>query len=361
MNLERKAKRIIGVMSGTSMDGLDIVCVDLNETQAKVWEYNNLYFSTTPFNPTLLKQLAQSKNCTALELCKLDLEFGKFIGEAINQFLLDCKLDKSKIDAIASHGHTVFHQPENKLTLQIGNGNMIAKTTEINTICNFRERDVMNGGQGAPLVPIGDQLLFGNFADAFLNLGGFANISKIGKTVQAYDICPCNLILNFYSEKMGFEYDKNGNLGRKSGQFDENLLQQLENLAFYTQNSPKSLGTEWLENTLLPIFEQSNAPVKTKLRTAYEHIANQIASNITQLCAKQILLTGGGAKNSFLIELIQTKTKGKIILPDTNIIDFKEAIVFALLGALFLENKPNCLASVTGAKKDVCGGEMYWA
>lgn len=349
-------------MSGTSMDGLDIACIELFENESNRWEYSIIAANTVPLPEAIKKELAQSKTLSGYELTLLDITFGNFIGNSVNSFLLENKLIKSSIDAIASHGHTVFHQPEKQVTLQIGNGEAIAKVTGINTISNFREKDVMHGGQGAPLVPIGDKLLFNDLADSFLNLGGFANITSIkGNQISAFDISPCNLVLNHFSNQLGFTYDKNGQLGREEKHQNEKLLNQLNTLSYYVKKAPKSLGTEWLEKEFIPIFDNISENSSQKLRIAYEHISDQIAQVINQLNVSKTLVTGGGAKNTFLIELIQQKIKSQLIIPDETLIDYKEAIVFAFLGNLFLEGLPNCLSSVTGASKDVCGGTMYLA
>jgi len=344
------------------MDGLDIACIELFENESNRWEYSIIAASTVPLPEAIEKELAQSKTLSGYELTLLDITFGNFIGNSVNSFLLENKLLKSSIDAIASHGHTVFHQPEKQLTLQIGNGTAIASITGINTICNFREKDVLNGGQGAPLVPIGDKFLFNDLADSFLNLGGFANITSLKENqISAFDISPCNLILNHFSNQLGFTYDENGHLGREEKYQNEKLLNQLNALSYYAKKAPKSLGTEWLEKELIPIFDNVSENSNQKLRIAYEHISDQIAQVINQLNVSKTLVTGGGAKNAFLIELIQQKIKSSLIIPDETLIDYKEAIVFAFLGTLFLEGLPNCLSSVTGASKDVCGGTMYLA
>ena len=237
---------------------------------------------------------------------------------------------------------------------------MISQISGINTITNFREKDVLFGGQGAPLVPIGDLHLFSDIADTFLNLGGFSNVSHLAKnTVQAFDISPCNLILNKYAQKLGFDYDDGGRLGRARLYENDALFQQLNSLDFYTQLGPKSLGTEWLEAYFLPILESLSLSASEKLSLCYQHIAYQIGKTLAYLKSNNVLVTGGGAKNSYLIELIQLHSSAKLIIPDDDTLNFKEAIVFAFLGVLFLENKPNCLASVTGASKDVCGGTFH--
>jgi anhydro-N-acetylmuramic acid kinase len=366
LNLNFKVKtaimhyRIIGLMSGTSMDGLDIACVDLQEKSSNHWNYKVCEAYTANLPVSLQKKLAQAKQLNGLELSLLNNEFGEFSASSVLDFLAKYSIDKQSIHAIASHGFTVFHQTQRAFTLQIGNGNIIAHRTGIATICNFREKDVLNGGQGAPLVPIGDKYLFSNWADSFLNLGGFANISCINtKGITAFDVGPCNLILNHFAQQLGFEFDKNGDLGRNTQEIDEHLLQQLNNLDYYAQKGPKSLGTEWLDTQFMPILNANKTDILSQLKTCYVHLAMQIGSSISRLNPSKTMVTGGGAKNKYLIQLIQKNTESPLIFPEEKIIDFKEAIVFALLGALFLENKPNCLSKVTGSNHDTVGGVLY--
>lgn len=356
-----KSYTVIGIMSGTSTDGLDIAYVrfETNDTSHD-WSHQLLSAETFEYADDLAEKLKQAKSYSALDLKKLDIELGTFIGETINKFIHLKKINKSDIDAIASHGHTVFHQPEKKITLQIGNGHVIASKTDILTITNFREKDVIAGGQGAPLVPIGDLLLYSNMADSFLNLGGFANITSIKQDkIIAFDICPCNLPLNLYASLMGYPYDKNGELGRSVRQNNSGLVELLNALNYYTKPWPKSLGAEWFENEFAPLLEIDEVTAQEKLRICYEHISHQIAKSLTEINSNRVMITGGGAKNKFLIEQIQSKCDTEIVIPDQLIIDFKEAVVFALLGVLKLENVPNCLKSVTGASKDVVGGIIF--
>jgi anhydro-N-acetylmuramic acid kinase len=352
---------IIGVMSGTSMDGLDLAFVNFFKKES-AWDFDLVCATTYPYPESLQASLSHSKNLSALEMIALDLKLGTFIGEKINAFISENELNKSAIDAVASHGHTVFHQPEKRLTLQIGHGQEIARTTGIETICDFRTKDVLFGGQGAPLVPVGDRDLYAHKynCQAFINLGGFANISIIrGQEVSAFDISACNLLLNRYAEKLGHTYDKNGALGRKFRFEDPSLLAKLKALPYYQKEAPKSLGTEWLEQVFLPAFESQNYSSEQHLSLAYQHVSDQISDQLRKNKLNQVFLSGGGAKNNYLIDLIREKTHAELIIPDTASIDFKEAVVFAYLGLLFLENEPNCLSSVTNAQKDVVGGVRF--
>jgi anhydro-N-acetylmuramic acid kinase len=257
---------------------------------------------------------------------------------------------------IASHGHTIFHQPEKGFTFQLGNGASIAAETGIPTVADFRTGDVALGGQGAPLVPVGDKLLFSDY-ESCLNLGGFANISfdQHGKRI-AFDICPVNFILNDLAQKSGWPYDTGGELGR-SGNMNRELLEQLNQLAFYRQSPPKSLGREWMNHYFMPLMAADEIPLNDQLRTAYEHIAIQI-SNASPVHGK-MLVTGGGAFNTFLIERLKHHLKCEIVIPHAEIIQFKEALVFAFLGLLRFMGEINCYASVTGARRDSSAGVTY--
>jgi anhydro-N-acetylmuramic acid kinase len=345
--------KAIGVMSGTSVDGLDIVLCEFYHKDK--WKFNIIKSETISYSDEWKNKLLNAPVITGYDLSILHKEFGNFIGKSINEFLQDIN---EKIDLIASHGHTVFHQPEKKLTLQIGDGHEIATTTNILTISDFRSLDVALGGQGAPLVPIGDKLLFNSY-DFYINLGGFANISFEQKEQRlAYDICPANIILNFLANKLNHEYDKNGALGFL-GKLDKQLLNELNKLEYYKKDHPKSLGKEWLIDTFIPVLEKSEISIKDKIRTVYEHIAIQTSNAINTKKRSTSIFTGGGVYNKFLINLIKQKTKSEIIIPEKEIIEFKEALIFAFLGVLKLKNEINSLASVTGAKKDSSGGIIH--
>jgi anhydro-N-acetylmuramic acid kinase len=249
------------------------------------------------------------------------------------------------------------HFPNNGINFQIGAGSTIAALTGITTISDFRSVDIDLGGQGAPLVPIGDKLLFPQF-DGFLNIGGFANISKTASKTVAYDISPANYALNFFAQKFDKEFDFNGNIGRQ-GAVNQILLDKLNKIDYYHKQPPKSLSDHWFFDVFLKIIDEFQISNKDKLRTIYEHITSQIAINIDNLNIQRIMITGGGAFNTFLIDLIKQKTTTEIIIPEKNIVQFKESIIFAFLGLLRYLGKNNCLASVTGAKYNNIGGAIY--
>lgn len=344
--------KVIGMMSGTSLDGLDIAAVEFHYTDKK-WDFQIAAAETISYSKGWENRLRNSTELSGEELIQLHTDYGHFLGKEINRFI---KTSGFVPEIIASHGHTVFHQPENHFTFQAGSGADIAAETGIATVADFRTGDVALGGQGAPLVPVGDRMLFSEY-ESCLNLGGFANISfEKNITRVAFDICPVNFVLNYLSEKEGLVYDENGELGR-DGSLDERLLKQLNNLSFYEQEPPKSLGKEWMESIFFPIIEASEISVSNKLRTVYEHIAIQIAK--ASLAKEKMLVTGGGAFNTFLIELIKKHSPAKVVIPEKIIVDYKEALIFGFLGILRFLGQINCYASVTGAKKDSSAGVIF--
>ena len=345
-----KYSNVIGLMSGTSLDGVDLVYVKFKDSK----KFKILEVQTIPYPNRWLQELKNIASYPkgAKELKLLDVELGKYFGELLLSFIHLKKI--KKIDLIASHGHTVHHQPEKGYTLQIGDGEEIFRKTNIKTIYNFREQDVLLGGQGAPLVPIGDQLLFSEY-DYCLNLGGFSNISYQENNVRkAYDICPVNTVLNVYANQLGFEYDKNGELSQK-GNINQELLSELNQLDFYQSTSPKSLGVEFLQKEVYPLLDKYKIPVIDILRTFVEHVAYQLTNKLKK---GTVLITGGGAYHSFLISRIQNFNPNlSLIIPSKELIEYKEALIFALLGVLKEQNKINCLSSVTGAIKDHITGK----
>jgi anhydro-N-acetylmuramic acid kinase len=352
---------IIGLMSGTSMDGLDIAHVLFeNEKASGNWRFELKHAKTYAYTDLLVSQLKYAKELSGYQLKVLDNEIGRFIGEQVNAFLHEFSIEKSCIDAVSSHGHTIFHQPDEGITMQIGNGQLIATLTGIPTLSNFREKDVAYGGQGAPLVPVGDLQLFSQYADSFLNLGGFANVTVIkGTECIAFDISPCNLLLNLYASLIGYPYDYNGNIGRSIHYRNSGMVELLNGLDYYNQSYPKSLGAEWLEEEFIPKLDIDELTAQEKLKICYDHISDQIAKALNQLNSQKVFVTGGGAKNTYLIELIKEKSNVEIVIPSLDIIDFKESIVFAFLGLLYFEKQPNCLKSVTGARENVIGGVKF--
>lgn len=335
--------KAIGLMSGTSLDGLDICFAKLWKENS-YWKFEIIKAETIPYPKVLEEQLRNSIYLSSQDLLALHSEYGFYLGEITKDFITKNQL--SDIDLIASHGHTVFHQPQRKFTLQIGEGRAIKSQTQIPVIYDFRSQDVLLGGNGAPLVPIGDELLFSDY-DACLNLGGFSNISfKINEERIAFDIAPVNIVLNKLVQEFDQDYDENGDLSRK-GNINTELLEQLNSLEFYAKSHPKSLGIEWCNANVFPLF--SGIENLDVLATFTEHAAEQISKifNIHQF--NKVLFTGGGTYNQFVIEKIKSKTNTEIIIPEKQIIDFKEALIFAFMGVLRLNNETNVLASATGS------------
>ena len=348
---------VLGVMSGTSLDGLDIAFAKFIKN--KEWRFKIVRAVTLPYPRTLQKRLSEAINLKPDQLEALDVEYTHFLAEALNKFIIENSL--KAIDAICSHGHTVLHQPEKGITKQIGNLPLLSRLTGQRVICDFRVEDVRLGGQGAPLVPIGDELLFKDY-DACINLGGFANISyKIDNERIAFDICPVNVVLNHYAGLLGYGFDRGGEIAA-SQKVNDMLRQELGVLPFYKKKPPKSLGMEWVNQTVMPILEQENISPQRILATFTEHIAEQIAKVINQhreLKNGKILITGGGAYNTYLIACINYKTHARLIIPENDIVDYKEALIFAFLGVLRLRNSANVLKSVTGSSRDHCAGLIY--
>ena len=346
---------VIGVMSGTSLDGVDLAHIHFRIINHK-WEFEVLECETVSYNNDWMFQLKNAVDFSKEELLTLNQNYTSLLGTTISDFIK--KNTIIALDAVCSHGHTILHQPQNGFTLQIGNLPAIASLCQQTVICDFRVQDVRLGGQGAPLVPIGDQILFSEF-DYCLNLGGFSNVSfQDNQERIAFDISPVNTVLNFYANQLGLDYDDKGQISR-TGKLNNDLLQELNSLSFYKKKFPKSLGFEFVKESILPLIEKHNLPIKDKLRTFTAHIAIQISLALSYKKGK-ILITGGGAYNDFLIEEIQIHIPEiNIIIPSRKILEYKEALIFALLGVLKLRNEVNVLSSVTGAKQNHCSGKIF--
>ncbi len=374
--------KIIGLMSGTSLDGLDVAyCEFFRSADGAVQGeecaqqevlygqhygdflrlagknlFCNVYAATTyPYPASWRERLATLHKASAWEYALADVELGHLFGRNVVDFLNN---HYGTVDLVASHGHTVFHQPAKGVTTQIGSGNALAAETGLPVVCNFRALDVALGGQGAPLVPLGDRLLFGEY-DACLNLGGIANISYEAEgRREAFDVSPCNMALNFLAQREGLEYDRGGALAR-CGRADEALLALLQGLPYYRQSLPKTLGKEWFEAQLQPLLEASVLPTADLLCTLTEHIALQLAAVIRHASLRHVVATGGGAYNSYLIERLRALVpQCEIIVPHKLLVEFKEAILFALLGFLRMEGQANVLRSVTGARSNSVTGDL---
>ena len=338
--------RVLGVMSGTSLDGIDLALCTF--TKNHKWQFKIEKAETLKYSKQWKKILKTLHTKSKKTISKINLEYAVFLSKTINTFLKN-----EKIDFIASHGHTIFHQPEKKITLQIGCGKKIANITKIKTINNFRNLDVLLNGQGAPLVPIGDLYLFNEYKYC-VNLGGFANISiKEKKKIIAFDICPANIILNEISSRLNLEFDFDGNMARQ-GSIIVEILDKINSFSFFKKKAPKSLSREWVEKFINPLLLKKYHP-KDLLHTFCEHIAMQVGSHLNK---EAVLFTGGGVLNSYLMSRIAYYSKSKIIIPNDDIINFKEALIFAFMGVLRSRNEVNCLKSVTGAKRNNCGGEI---
>ena len=342
-------------MSGTSLDGVDLAHINFEIKNGK-WFYKIFECDTISYSNEMISKLKNGIHFSSIELSELNIEYTNLLGNIISEFI--AKKNISNLDAVCSHGHTILHQPQNGFTLQIGNLPKIAKITNQKVVCDFRVQDVLLGGQGAPLVPIGDKILFSEF-DYCLNLGGFSNISFEENNERfAFDISPVNTVLNFYANTFGLEYDDKGKIS-ESGNISLELFDELNKLEFYQKSYPKSLGFEFVKEIVLPILENYPISTEDKMRTFTEHIAFQIGE-ILQTKTGKLLISGGGVYNDFLIDRIKNHLpKTEIIIPDEKTIKYKEALIFALLGVLKLRNEVNVLASVTGAKQNHSSGEVF--
>lgn len=355
-----KKYNIIGVMSGTSMDGLDLAHVTLEEQQTGKWGYEITAAKTISYEEKWRLRLSKLRHQNSLIFYKTDRYYGQYIGECILDFIEENGLEA---DLISSHGHTVFHQPENNISVQVGDGNSIYGVTGIPTVTNFRALDVILGGEGAPLVGLADSYLFGEY-DMCLNLGGFVNISSNnGSEKVAYDVSPCNIILNRIAREFDQEFDEGGAIAER-GSIDYDLLTALNEIDFYAYEHPKSLGREWISSHFWPLVRKSDASKEDKMKTLVDHIAVQIGRSVDDLCGgdaagKRLYVTGGGAFNSTLMSHIKSHTEAEIVVPANEVIEYKEALAFALLGILRIKNQPNILSSHTGATHDSISGSLY--
>ncbi len=344
----------LGLMSGTSLDGLDL-CLAHFTLNNGLWSYKIECADAVTYPEELKEALATAQSITALEYARLHSDYGIYLGGQVKAFMDRFHV---KPQLVASHGHTIFHQPSIRLTSQIGSGAGIAAESGVPAVCDFRTTDVALHGQGAPLVPVGDRYLFGDF-DYCLNLGGFSNISSEGPggTRKAYDITAVNYVLNHYTRQKGEDFDKDGNHAR-NGKVNKTVLDALNELPFYKKSGPKSLGREWVEGQVFPLIDSFGITTDNILATYCEHIAVQTSFHVSS--GSKVLVTGGGAFNRYLMERMAAVAKGTIFhIPDDLTVNFKEALIFAFLGVLYVNDIPSCLSSVTGSLHDNIGGAMY--
>ena len=353
--------RAIGLMSGSSLDGLDIACVEFTETGGR-WTFQVLAADCMPYNAQWSAKLQSARHLGAEDYLVLHAAYGRYTGEMVNAFIRQHLL-QHRVHLVASHGHTVFHDPARHMTAQLGEGAAIAAETGLTVISDFRALDVALGGQGAPIVPIGEQLLFPGYR-CFLNIGGIANIAVHGAGgCVAYDVCPANRVLNLLSAKTGKEMDEGGQLAA-GGTTDTHLLEQLNALPYYAKGHPKALDNRFGTDVVYPMIEAAGISVADALRTYVEHIALQVAGAVQnhQPAASQLLVTGGGAFNNFLITRLQhhlLPAGVTVSVPDKETVQYKEAVVIALMGVLRWREAMNVLPTVTGATRGSIGGAVW--
>lgn len=346
--------RVLGMMSGTSLDGVDMAWCHFTH-QAGNWKFTILEAVTIPYPEEWKIRLRNAYDSEGAMLSLLHADYGHYLGILARNFIHSRKI---RPDFIASHGHTVFHRPDMGMTCQIGDGAALAAESGAPVVCDFRTTDVAKGGQGAPLVPVGDQWLFSSYPYC-LNLGGFANISYVlGNKRIAGDICPVNFVLNYLASKLGYPFDPEGRLA-KQGMVIGDFLTKLNGLEYYNRMFPKSLGREWVEQNVFPLLANQPEETPDLLATFSEHIALQIGRILNRKPAGNVLVTGGGAFNADLIQRIRSYTESTVVVPDNTIVHYKEALIFAFLGVLRMRNEVNCLRSVTGAREDSCSGTIY--
>ena len=361
----------IGLMSGSSLDGLDIAFCQFEGAVSPggfaLSDWRLLKADTLPFSAAWVERLRLLPAANGLALIKAHVEFGHCLGDLVNRFFTQKKVRGSSIDFIASHGHTIFHDPAAGFTLQIGDGAALAASTGCQVVCDFRSSDIAHGGQGAPLAPMADKVLFPGY-DFYLNIGGIANITcHHDEKFVAFDITGANQVLNAIAAELGLSYDEGGKLAA-SGQILPTLLEQLNSLPYFSAPYPKSLSNQWVQEHLVATCRQYPAPAADRLRTACQHVAEKLADSIRQIKAAEnlkkenfrMLATGGGVLNHFLMECMRQACGAvEIVMPDEDTVNYKEACLMALLGLMRLEGLPNCIASVTGARQDAIGGAVY--
>ena len=359
--------RAIGLMSGSSLDGLDMAFVHLHETGGK-WTYEIVKAACDPYSDEWASRLSKAISLNARDYLLLHTAYGRYIGQRVQSFIADNGL-QYQVQLVSSHGHTTFHMPEEKMTGQLGDGAAIAAETGINTVTDLRAMDIALGGQGAPIVPIGERILLNEY-DFCLNMGGIANISLNDPDQNiAFDVCPANRVLNMVINEIGKPYDEDGKLAR-SGKVHDALLQKLNSLDYYGKPYPKSLANDFGTDIVYPIVQSAGISIEDALRTYVEHIVYQIkqsAASLLPLAKKKdenlrIFATGGGAMNGFMTQRLQELLQPlhiSVVIPDENLIQYKEAVIMALMGVLRWREENNVIASVTGASRSSIGGAVW--
>lgn len=363
---QTKTYHVIGIMSGSSLDGIDLAYCRFTTGTDLQFDWELILGETMPLPENWQARLAHLPTQNAVTFAKTHVYFGHFLAKTVNQFVEQHQI--TQLDFISSHGHTIFHNPDKRYTTQIGCGSAIAALTGYPVINDFRMQDIAINGEGTPIAPAADRYLYSDY-DFCLNIGGIANItSQIQEDPIAFDISPANQLLNYLSGQLGFAFDNDGQIAA-SGNLLPELLQLLQGYPYYKSPPPKSISNEWIVSELLPILASFEASIEDKLHTVTQFIAIEVSNSLIRLTQDsshaeyRLMLSGGGSKNKYLIESIKSCLSGQLnielIVPSTETIDFKEAILMGLMGVLRVLNVPNCFSTVTGARFDTIGGAIH--
>lgn len=365
----------IGCMSGSSLDGLDVCFAEYTgDKDTDIWGYRILKAETYPYPSEWGDKLRNASKLVGESLIKLHMEYGKFIGKTVLKFLENNEIPASSVDFVASHGHTVFHNPKEGYTFQLGDGETTSSYLSWPFVCNFRTKDVALGGQGAPLVPVGEKYLF-NPHDICINLGGIANIGLKSGGGIGEDVCPCNYVTNRLAKQYNndLEFDKDGKIAAQGNVIQE-IYDKLEALPFYQEGPPKSLGPDWINTNIIPLLNTKTHSIPNLMRTFVEHVANRISTSCSDNHVRMrkhdryhsetanVLVTGGGAFNKTLMELLRQKLKEnkmEIEEADSDTINFKEALIFGFLGLRCLLGEENIYSGITGSRSNSVSGSIH--
>lgn len=354
----------LGIMSGSSLDGLDLVFAHFHEQGGK-WSFEIEAAACYPYKSDWENRLRLASQVDARTYCQLHIDYGHYLGKEVNRFIEEHQLHY-KVGLIGSHGHTVFHSPETGLTTQIGEGAALAAATGLPVVTDLRTMDVAWGGQGAPLVPIGEQHLFSGYS-LFLNLGGIANITRATDPTIAFDCCPANRVLNLLATQVGKPYDPEGSLAA-SGKINSALLEKLNSHPYYQKPFPKSLANEVGTDQHFPLLLESGSSIPDLLATYTQHIVDQVSQSAQALVShamgdeKKCLVTGGGAFNTHLIKCLDAsfRTHGITLeVPAADLVNYKEALIMAFLAVLRWRQENTVIPSVTGARQASIGGALW--
>lgn len=355
-------------MSGSSLDGLDVAFVEFVHNAGQ-WSFEILAADCYPYDEEWKSNLQSATTLNALAYQRLHTAYGHYLGQAVNRFV-DEKGLHYKVGLIGSHGHTTFHEPHRKMTAQLGDGAAIAAETGLPVVSDLRALDVAFGGQGAPIVPIGEKHLLKEYAMC-LNLGGIANVSfNRPEGYVAFDVCPANRVLNLIAAREGKDYDAGGELAA-SGNVNNEVLQRLNGLPYYGLPYPKSLANDFGTDEVYPLLQSFGLAPADEARTYVEHVVQQIQSAISnrqpttqgaETQNQKLLVTGGGAFNAFLLQQLSAALLPlniEVVVPEANLVQYKEATIMAFMAVLRWRQEYNVLSSVTGAQRDSIGGALW--